>query len=71
MDLLTAQIGREYVVDEINTDDDELDSFLFTLGCYKGEPITVSSRRKSGCTVLIKDGKYSIDKALAAAILVK
>lgn len=71
MTLLDADIGREYLVDAIDTDDGELDAFLFTLGCYAGEPITVSARRRSGCTVLIKDGKYSIDRALAAAISVR
>ena len=71
MDLLKAQEGREYTVSSIETDDEELDSFLFTLGCYSGEPITVISHRRGGCIVSIKDGRYSIDRDLAAAILVK
>lgn len=68
MDLTQAQVGREYLVRAICTDDPELDAFLFSLGCYPGEPITVISRRKSGCTVSIKDGRYNIDNQLAAAI---
>ena len=68
MNLLTAEIGKEYLVESINTNDDELNSFLFSLGCYEGEPITVVARRRSGCTVSIKDGRYSVDKDLAAAI---
>ena len=68
MNLRTAEEGKEYIVKEINTDDDELNTFLFSLGCYTGEPITVISRRRSSCTVSIKDGRYSIDKNLAAAI---
>lgn len=68
MNLLTAEIGKEYLVEAIRTNDDELNSFLFSLGCYEGEPITVVARRKSGCTVSIKDGRYSVDKDLAAAI---
>ena len=63
--------GREYIVDRIETDDEELNAFLFSLGCYSGEPITVVQRRPSGCAVAIKDGRYSIDAALAAAILVR
>ena len=68
MTLLTAEEGREYTVLSINTDDDELNSFLFSLGCYSGEPITVVTRRKHGCVVSIKDGRYNIDNDLADAI---
>ena len=68
MDLTEAQIGEEYIVKEIITDDEELDAFLFSLGCYSGEPITVIKHLKAGCVVSIKDGRYTIDKQLAAAI---
>lgn len=71
MTLLNAEEGKEYVVVSINTDDEELDSFLFSLGCYSGEPITVVTRRKHGCVVSIKDGRYSIDNALAEAIVIE
>ena len=70
MTLLNAELGTEYIIKHIDTDDEELDSFLFSLGCYVGEPITVISRRRSGCVVSIKDGRYSIDKDLAASITV-
>ena len=70
MDLSEALEGKEYIIKEINTFDEELNAFLFSLGCYSGEPITVISRRKSGCTVSIKDARYSIDNALAKAITV-
>ena len=70
MTLLDAQLGEEYIVKEIVTDDEELDAFLFSLGCYSGEPITVIARRRGSCTVSIKDGRYNIDKQLAAAIAV-
>jgi len=68
MTLLDAQIGEEYIIKEIITDDEELDAFLFSLGCYSGEPITVVSRLKGGCVVSIKDGRYNIDNQLAEAI---
>lgn len=71
MTLLTAEEGKEYIISEINTDDEELDSFLFSLGCYSGEPITVVTRRKHSCVVSIKDGRYNIDKDLANAIKVE
>ena len=70
MDLLSAEIGKEYIVRRIDTRDEELDAFLFSLGCYSGEPITVVSRRRGGCTVSIKDGRYNIDNQLAQAIIV-
>ncbi len=70
MTLIEAQEGKEYVIQQINTDDEELNSFLFSLGCYTGEPITVVSRKKSTCVVSIKDGRYSIDNQLAQAIVV-
>ena len=68
MNLLDAVEGKEYIIEEIETDDEELEAFLFSLGCYSGEPITVVSHIKSGCVVSIKDGRYSIDKQLAGAI---
>ena len=71
MNLWTATEGTEYRVRHIETDDEELESFLFSLGCYSGEGITVVSRRRSGCTVAIKDGRYNIDKLLAQAIEVE
>ena len=69
MNLKTAQVGVEYIIRRIDTDDDELNAFLFSLGCYSGEPITVISRRRGGCTVSIKDGRYNIDNQLAEAII--
>ncbi len=70
MNLTEAQIGEEYIIKEIDTDDEEMNGFLFTLGCYSGEPITVISRLKGGCVVSIKDGRYNIDNQLAEAIIV-
>ena len=70
MNLFTAQLGHVYTIRAIETDDAELNAFLFSLGCYSGEPITVVSRRKGSCVVAIKDGRYSIDRELAEAICV-
>lgn len=70
MSLLDAQVEEEYIIKGIQTDDEEMDSFLFTLGCYSGEPITVISHLKGGCVVSIKDGRYNIDKQLAEAIMI-
>ena len=70
MTLFDAEIGKEYIIRAIETDDEELDAFLFSLGCYSGEPITVVSRRKSGCIVAIKDGRYNVDRQLAERILI-
>ena len=68
MNLTDALEGKEYIVKNIVTDDEELDAFLFSLGCYSGEPITVISHLKGGCVVSIKDGRYNIDNQLAEAI---
>ena len=69
MNLTMAQEGKEYIIQRIETDDEELDAFLFSLGCYSGEPITVVSRKKN-CVVSIKDGRYNIDNQLAEAIII-
>jgi len=70
MSLLAAQNGVEYTINTIVTEDEEMDAFLFSLGCYSGEPITVVRRVKGGCVVSIKDGRYTIDDLLAEAIVV-
>ena len=71
MTLRNVEEGKEYIINRITTDDEELNAFLFSLGCYSGEPITVVTRRKHGCVVSIKDGRYNIDNDLADAIIVK
>ncbi len=68
MNLKNAEEGKEYIIRDIDTKDEEMDSFLFSLGCYSGEPITVVSRLSGGCIVSIKDGRYHIDNNLAKAI---
>ena len=68
MNLADAIIGEEYIVKDIETEDEELESFPFSLGCYSGEPITVISHIKGGCVVSIKDARYNIDTDLARAI---
>ena len=70
MTLIEAEEGKEYVIRAIETDDEELDAFLYSLGCFSGEKITVVARRKNGCVVSIKDGRYNIDNQLAEAIVV-
>ena len=70
MNLTQAQEGKEYMIRQIETDDEELNAFLFSLGCYSGEPVTVIARRKDSCVVSIKDGRYNIDLQLESAILI-
>ena len=70
MDLTAVPVGKEFLIERIETDDEELNAFLFSLGCYSGEPVTVVSRRRGSCVVSVKDGRYSIDEQLAAAIIV-
>lgn len=70
MDLTNAQAGVEYIIRNIVTDDEDMDAFLFSLGCYAGEPVTVISQLRGGCIISVKDGRYTIDNELAAAIAV-
>lgn len=70
MNLLIAELGKEYIVKNIHTDDEELNAFLFSLGCYVGEKVTVISRLKGSLIISIKDARYNIDNALAKAIAV-
>ena len=70
MNLRKAKEGIEYIIQAIETDDEELEAFLFSLGCYSGEPITVVFHIKGGCIVSIKDGRYNIDHQLAEAIII-
>ena len=70
MNLRAAEEGKEYIIQQIVTDDEDLNAFLFSLGCYSGEPITVVSRRKNNCVVSIKDGRYNIDNQLAETIII-
>ena len=68
MDLTQAQLGKEYIIRDVSTQDEELNSFLFTLGCYSGEPITVISHLRERYVVSVKDGRYNMDRNLAQAI---
>ena len=70
MNLLQAEEGKEYIIQQVNTNDGELNAFLFSLGCYSGQAVTVVTRRKSGCVISLKDARYSIDAQLAEAIVI-
>lgn len=70
MNLSEAEYGHKYIISGIHTDDEELNSFLFTLGCFAGEEITLISKISGNYVVAIKDGRYNIDKNLAEAIQV-
>ena len=68
--IMNAEPGNTYIIKEINTDDDEMNSFLFRLGCYEGEPITLISKKRNSCIVVIKDGRYNLDQMLSEAIII-
>ena len=68
--LLEGQPGETYIVKDINTEDEEMNAVLFRLGCYSGEPVTLISKKKKSCIVVIKDGRYNLDQQLAEAILI-
>jgi len=68
--LRQAETEKEYIIKAIETDDEELNGFLFSLGCYEGEPITVIAHLKGGCVISVKDARYNIDNELADAIII-
>lgn len=68
MNLNSADSGKEYIISEITTDDAEMKSFLFSLGCFSGQPVTVVARKKNNCVIAVKDARYNIDSELASAI---
>ena len=70
MNLFNVPVGQEFIIQRVDTDDEELNAFLFSLGCYSGEPVTVVSRRRGTCVISVKDGRYSIDHQLAQSIIV-
>lgn len=70
MTLNDVELEKEYIIKAVTTRDEELESFLFSLGCYSGEPVTVITRKKNNLVLSIKDARYNIDKELAKAITV-
>ena len=70
MTILEATPGQTYTIKEINTEDEEMNGFLFRLGCYSGEPITIVTKGKKSCVVVIKDGRYNLDRLLSEAVVI-
>ena len=69
--LSSCEENKEYEIFEIDTGSDiEMENFLFTLGCYKGQKITVISNLNKNYVMLVKDARYSIDEELANTIIV-
>ncbi|MCT4563672.1 MAG: ferrous iron transport protein A [Maledivibacter sp.] len=68
--LSEAKVDVEYIIKRVETDDEEMKSFLFTLGCYEGEKVTVISILAENYVISIKDARYSIDSELAQAIII-
>lgn len=68
MNLSEARIREDVIVKNIATEDEELKSFLFSLGCYSGESVTIVSKKRSNYVLSIKDARYNIDEDLARAI---
>lgn len=69
-DLSNAEVSKEYLIKDVQTEDEELKNFLFSLGCFKGESVTVISVLAENFVISVKDARYSIDADLARAIIV-
>ncbi|MGM0651531.1 MAG: FeoA family protein [Bacillota bacterium] len=70
LNLTEANINSPYVIKGVDTKDENMKEFLFTLGCYEGETITVLSLFPENYVINVKDSRYSIDEDLARAILI-
>ena len=68
--LASANLNQEYIIKDIKTSNDEMKCFLFTLGCYEGEVITLISIISDQYIVVVKDARYSIDRNLASSIII-
>ncbi len=69
--LVQGELNVEYVVKSIETvGDEEMEKFLFSLGCYEGQKVTIVSKLNKNFVITIKDARYSIDESLANAILI-
>lgn len=71
MTLQEGTPGNQYKVTAISTEDEELENFLLTLGCYQGETVGLVSSKGSSMVVSIRDGRYTIDSDLAESIMVE
>ena len=69
--LANASFNKTYEIKEIRTSQEALEDFLFTLGCYKGEKITLINILSDNYVIVVKDARYSIDEVLAKAIIIK
>lgn len=71
MDLFKAKLNEEYIVSEIKSSDESMKEFLFSLGCYPGESVTIISKLASNYIISVKDARYSIDENLAKCIILE
>jgi len=67
--LAEAVVGTSYTIKAIDTDDEEMQHFLLTLGCFEGEIISVVSIISETYVIVVKGARYSIDRELASAVL--
>ncbi|MDW7685284.1 MAG: FeoA family protein [Bacillota bacterium] len=68
--LTHADINLPYVIKGIDAHDEGTKDFLFTLGCFEGEKVTVITVLADNYIINLKNARYSIDKGLAKAILI-
>ena len=70
LDLTNADLNTPYTIKRINAREEGMKEFLFALGCYEGEKVTVISVLAQNIVIHVKDARYSIDEDLARAILI-
>lgn len=62
--------NESYKVSDIQVTDEAMGDFLFSLGCYPGEKVTLLSKLRSNFVIHVKNARYSIDQDLAQSIVV-
>lgn len=68
MQLSQATVGQTYKVNRIEGKE-KVQKFLFTLGCFEGEEITLISKLAGNYIVNIKDSRYALDEKMARTII--
>jgi len=68
--LSKAKIGQTFNIKQVEGKE-KVKKFLFTLGCFEGEEITLISKLAGNYVVNIKDSRYALDENMAKSIVIE
>ena len=66
--LTQANENTTHIISGIETEDEDMKAFLFSLGCYKGQEISLITKKKHSLVISLKEARYNIDTCLGEAI---